>query len=184
MSNETQEEIIDDGQVHQEDNDSKELDFLTKPVEEMTTDDAEALRKFALTQKAQKEHFRKKANEPKEEKKPEAEEIKKNNTEQPDLTQEIDIRFLKRDGLSEDDIEQLKFIQAGLKAQGKNVTLMEAQSHELYKSYETNKSLSERKVKAQLISAGGGNFHGGKEMTEEEWESNRKNKADEILSRM
>lgn len=155
------------------------LDFLTKPVGEMTTDDAEALRKYALTQKAQKEHFKSKVSTTK----VETQTLIKPNTEQPNLTEEIDIRFLKRDGVSDEDLEQLKFIQAGLKATGKDVSLMEAQNHDLYKSYLGSKALEERRNRAQLISNGSAPDSSNK-MTEEDFESNRQAKAAALLERM
>lgn len=188
MSKEIEDILEEDEVIEEETQDETEtkvekkkqdLSFMDKPVEEWTTDDAEASRKYALTLKAQKEHFQKKANTTKVEAKPNL--LKQ---ETPNLTEEIDIRFLKRDGVSDEDIDQLKFIQAGLKAQGKDVSLMEAQNNELYKAYQSNKNLEAKREKAQLISSGQPLNDEGKPLTDEEFESKRKSMAEGILNRM
>jgi hypothetical protein len=179
---EDEEETIEETPIVETKSEKKKLDlsFMDKPADEWTTDDADAAKKYALTLKAQKEHFKAKAT-------AKVEEPNKLKQETPNLTnvsEEIDIRFMKRDGISDEDIEQLKFIQAGIKAQGKDVSLMEAQTNPLYQAYQENKKLQARRESAQIISSGQPLNSEGKPLTDEEFEAVRKADADAVLAKM
>lgn len=188
MSNEIDEILEDDEIIEEETQDEvietkkkgMDLSYLDKDPSEWTTDDAANAVKATKTLQFQKNHFQNKAKAVKTEAQP-----LKTNTEQPiNVLEEIDKRFLKQDGFTDEDLEQLKFIQAGLKAQGQDVTLVEAKSNTLYQAYQNNKAQEERKSRAQLISNGGSNFKDGKEMSDEERESAKNEAAASLLSQM
>lgn len=190
MSNEIEDILEDDEEETTEENTVEEakpeakkkmdLSYLDKDPSEWTTDDAANAQKATKTLQAQKNHFQAKAKAPKTEAKPLI-----TNVEQPiNVLEEMDKRFLQKDGVTDDEMEQLKFIQAASKAQGKEITLIEAQNNPLYQSYVSSKKLEERKNKAQLISNGSGVFKDGKEMSAEERAAAQDEKAKELLSRM
>lgn len=80
----------------------------------------------------------------------------KNPKEQPtvDIEEQIDLRFLKRDGLSDEQIADLKFIQAGQKAMGKSVSLMECVNDPMYKARQEQRDATVKRAKAQVDSNG------------------------------
>ncbi|MEI7942789.1 MAG: hypothetical protein WCH76_06440 [Candidatus Riflemargulisbacteria bacterium] len=97
------------------------------------------------------------------------------------VEEQIDLRFLQRDGLSDEDINQLKFIQAGARALGKNITLLEAQNNELYKAYQSGKELEVKRAKAQINSNGASGGSSAKVMTDEEHKAFAADKAAQLL---
>ena len=105
-------------------------------------------------------------------------------TEQVNLEEQIDLRFLQRDGLTAEDIDQLKFIQSGAKGTGKTITLLEAQNHPLYKAYRTEQDLLAKKARAQIIPGGGGGTSGKEAMTEDQHKTFAAEKAKAILDRL
>lgn len=193
MSNEIEDILEEDEEVIEEETPDEpkteakkgkmDLSYLDKDPSEWTTDDAANAQKATKTLQFQKKHFQEKAKTNKETK-VEAKPLI-TNTEQPiNVLEEMDKRFLKNDGVTDEDLDQLKFIQAGLKAQGKEVTLMEAQSNPLYKAYQETKVREAKKVNAQLISNGSGVFKDGKEMSAEERAAAQDEKAKELLNQM
>ena len=104
MENQLNEEVIT-----QHDANNNKPEFLNKPEEEWTTDDAIEAKKYAQTLYAQKEHWRTKATTPKEET-PKAEEqnnFNNNNNGNTD-SPKLEKLELKIDGYSDEEIE---FIQ-------------------------------------------------------------------------
>lgn len=165
----------------------KSEEEIEETTEEVTTDDLESLSKedlaaalIKLDASNKQLHARAVKAEAKAK---ERAEIIKPKQETINLTDEVDMRFLKRDGLSDEDIEQLKFIQAGQKAMGKDISLMEAQTHPLFQSFQSERQLKEKRERAQLIS-NGSSGGGQAKMSEEDWESKRKETADAILAKM
>lgn len=74
-------------------------------------------------------------------------------------------------GYEDDAIEHAKVIQAGLKAQGKDISLTEVTKHELFASWESNQETKKRREQAQLGASGSGSSSLAKpvsEMTEAE----------------
>ena len=146
-----------------------------------TLEDYEKLQKKLKTIEAQKEHWRKKATSKPLEKK---EDINKVNQENPDFEETMDVRFLKRDGYSEEDIEKLRIIKAGYASKGKNISLIDAVNDDLFKSIEEKRKLEEKKNKAQLSSSGKPLTYSKKEMTPDEFEKFRQSKSKEFLKNM
>lgn len=114
--------------------------------------------------------------------------LNKDKKEEPaNVGDEIDLRFLQRDGASEEDIKQLRFIQAAEKSQGRTISLIEAKNHNLYKAYEFQKAEEERKNKAQLAPGGGSGYSEETQkvadMPEEDHKKFAKEKANKILGR-
>ena len=125
------EEESEEDDSEDEDNDSPTLSYYEK------------LQKELKTLKAQKEHWRKKANlKPGESKDKPKEEIKKTNDNY--LTRDEAILLTK--GYDEDDIQQLKRIA------GDN-SLIEASNDPLFKAYKKEKQQKEKASKAQLSSS-------------------------------
>jgi hypothetical protein len=147
-----------------------------------TIEDYQKLKKEAETLKAQKEHWRKKAQTSRPEKK--GEELKKSNEKDVDFEESMDIRFLKRDGYTEEEIEKLKIIKAGYSSNGKVISLLDAVNDDLFKSIVESKKLQEKKDKAQLSSSGKPLSYSKKEMTPEEFEKFRQSKSKEFLNNM
>ncbi len=177
---ETNDEETDEETQDEETNDNSEDDTPT-------LEDYQRLKKEAETLKAQKEHWRKKAQASKldlSKDKSKQEEIKKTNQENPDFEETMDIRFLKRDGYSEEDIEKLRIIKAGYASQGKNITLIDAVNDELFKSIEEKRKLQEKKEKAQLGANGKPLSSTKEQMSPEEFEKFRKDKSKEFLRNM
>lgn len=99
----------------------------------------------------------------------------------------LDERLLQDKGMSSEDIAKLKFIQAGAKAQGRNISLVEAQQDELFKAYRANKEAEDRSQKAQIKPGGGSRSEAIKkvaEMSEEDHKKLAEEKANEVLSSM
>ena len=145
-----------------------------------TIEDYQRLKKEAETLKAQKEHWRKKA----QTSQPKGEALKKSNEKDVDFEESMDIRFLKRDGYSEEEIEKLKIIKAGYSSNGKVISLLDAVNDDLFKSIVESKKLQEKKDKAQLSSSGKPLSYSKKEMTPEEFEKFRQSKSKEFLNNM
>lgn len=143
-------------------------------------EDYEKLKKDLETLKAQKEHWRKKA----QTSQPKGEELKKSNEKDVDFEESMDIRFLKRDGYTEEEIEKLKIIKAGYSSNGKVISLLDAVNDDLFKSIVESKKLQEKKDKAQLSSSGKPLSYSKKEMTPEEFEKFRQSKSKEFLNNM
>lgn len=172
---ETQDEETNEETEEEEEDDEEQTDSDTPTLE-----DYERLQKELKTLKAQKEHWRKKATLKPEKK----EEINKVNQENSDFEEAMDIRFLKRDGYSEEDIEKLRIIKAGYASKGKNISLLDAVNDDLFKSIEEKRKLEEKKNKAQLSSSGRPLTYSKKEMTPEEFEKFRQSKSKEFLKNM
>ena len=172
LETETEEETLEDEETNEEDEDDSDVPSL---------EDYEALQKKLKTIEAQKEHWRKKATSKPLEKK---EDIKKTNQENPDFEETMDVRFLKRDGYTEEDIEKLRIIKAGYASKGKNISLIDAVNDELFKSIEEKRKLEEKKNKAQLSSSGKPLTYSKKEMTPDEFEKFRQSKSKEFLKNM
>jgi len=172
LETETEEETLEDEETNEEDEDDSDVPSL---------EDYEALQKKLKTIEAQKEHWRKKATSKPLEKK---EDIKKTNQENPDFEETMDVRFLKRDGYTEEDIEKLRIIKAGYASKGKNISLIDAVNDELFKSIEEKRKLEEKKNKAQLSSSGKPLTYSKKEMSPEEFEKFRQSKSKEFLKNM
>jgi len=166
------EELETEEESDEEDEDDSDVPSL---------EDYEALQKKLKTIEAQKEHWRKKATSKPLEKK---EDIKKTNQENPDFEEAMDVRFLKRDGYTEEDIEKLRIIKAGYASKGKNISLIDAVNDELFKSIEEKRKLEDRKNKAQLSSSGKPLTYSKKEMSPEEFEKFRQSKSKEFLKNM
>lgn len=172
LETETEEETLEDEETNEEDEDDSNTPSL---------EDYEALQKKLKTIEAQKEHWRKKATSKPLEKK---EDIKKTNQENLDFEETMDVRFLKRDGYTEEDIEKLRIIKAGYASKGKNISLIDAVNDELFKSIEEKRKLEEKKNKAQLSSSGKPLTYSKKEMSPEEFEKFRQSKSKEFLKNM
>ena len=172
LETETEEETLEDEETNEEDEDDSDVPSL---------EDYEALQKKLKTIEAQKEHWRKKATSKPLEKK---EDINKVNQENPDFEETMDVRFLKRDGYSEEDIEKLRIIKAGYASKGKNISLLDAVNDDLFKSIEEKRKLEEKKNKAQLSSSGKPLTYSKKEMTPDEFEKFRQSKSKEFLKNM
>ena len=91
------------------------------------------------------------------EKKQDKEESKANDS----LTKEEVVLFAK--GFEEEDLDKLKFIQAGYKATGKEISLKDAQQDEMFVAYLNNKEAKQKSEKAQLGTSSGGGFSADKE---------------------
>ena len=172
---ETEEENLEE-ETNEEETEEEQTDS-----DSPTLEDYEKLQKKLKTIEAQKEHWRKKATSKPLEKK---EDINKVNQENPDFEETMDVRFLKRDGYSEEDIEKLRIIKAGYASKGKNISLIDAVNDELFKSIEEKRKLEEKKNKAQLSSSGKPLTYSKKEMTPEEFEKFRQSKSKEFLKNM
>ena len=172
---ETEEENLEE-ETNEEETEEEQTDS-----DSPTLEDYEKLQKKLKTIEAQKEHWRKKATSKPLEKK---EDINKVNQENPDFEETMDVRFLKRDGYSEEDIEKLRIIKAGYASKGKNISLIDAVNDELFKSIEEKRKLEDRKNKAQLSSSGKPLTYSKKEMTPEEFEKFRQSKSKEFLKNM
>lgn len=102
-----------------------------------------------------------------------------------DMEEAIDIRFLKRDGFSDEDINKLRIIRDGAITSGITMTLVEAQNDEMFKAYKAKIDAEIKRKNAQLgASGGGGSNKSSKPMTEDEHKSFAEKRAQEILSRM
>jgi|BioPla2DNA2_1021312.scaffolds.fasta_scaffold110178_2 hypothetical protein len=185
---ETNDELEETEELETEELETEELETEEESDEEDEDDsdvpsleDYEALQKKLKTIEAQKEHWRKKATSKPLEKK---EDIKKTNQENPDFEEAMDVRFLKRDGYTEEDIEKLRIIKAGYASKGKNISLIDAVNDELFKSIEEKRKLEDRKNKAQLSSSGKPLTYSKKEMSPEEFEKFRQSKSKEFLKNM
>ena len=172
---ETEEENLEE-ETNEEETEEEQTDS-----DSPTLEDYEKLQKKLKTIEAQKEHWRKKATSKPLEKK---EDINKVNQENPDFEETMDVRFLKRDGYSEEDIEKLRIIKAGYASKGKNISLIDAVNDDLFKSIEEKRKLEEKKNKAQLSSSGKPLTYSKKEMTPEEFEKFRQSKSKEFLKNM
>jgi len=172
---ETEEENLEE-ETNEEETEEEQTDS-----DSPTLEDYEKLQKKLKTIEAQKEHWRKKATSKPLEKK---EDINKVNQENPDFEETMDVRFLKRDGYSEEDIEKLRIIKAGYASKGKNISLIDAVNDELFKSIEEKRKLEEKKNKAQLSSSGKPLTYSKKEMTPDEFEKFRQSKSKEFLKNM
>ena len=172
---ETEEENLEE-ETNEEETEEEQTDS-----DSPTLEDYEKLQKKLKTIEAQKEHWRKKATSKPLEKK---EDINKVNQENPDFEEAMDVRFLKRDGYSEEDIEKLRIIKAGYASKGKNISLIDAVNDELFKSIEEKRKLEEKKNKAQLSSSGKPLTYSKKEMTPDEFEKFRQSKSKEFLKNM
>jgi hypothetical protein len=181
------EETTEKNDEELEETEAEEVDEETNEEDEDDSDvpsleDYEALQKKLKTIEAQKEHWRKKAQTSRPEKK--GEELKKSNEKDVDFEELMDIRFLKRDGYTEEDIEKLKIIKAGYASNGKSVSLIDAVNDELFKSFVEKKKLQEKKEKAQLSPSGKPLSSSQKEMSPEEFEKFRQSKSKEFLRNM
>ena len=176
LETETEEETLEDEETNEEETEEEQTDS-----DSPTLEDYEKLQKKLKTIEAQKEHWRKKATSKPLEKK---EDINKVNQENPDFEETMDVRFLKRDGYSEEDIEKLRIIKAGYASKGKNISLIDAVNDELFKSIEEKRKLEEKKNKAQLSSSGKPLTYSKKEMTPDEFEKFRQSKSKEFLKNM
>lgn len=172
---ETEEENLEE-ETNEEETEEEQTDS-----DSPTLEDYEKLQKKLKTIEAQKEHWRKKATSKPLEKK---EDINKVNQENPDFEEAMDVRFLKRDGYSEEDIEKLRIIKAGYASKGKNISLIDAVNDDLFKSIEEKRKLEEKKNKAQLSSSGKPLTYSKKEMTPDEFEKFRQSKSKEFLKNM
>jgi len=172
---ETEEENLEE-ETNEEETEEEQTDS-----DSPTLEDYEKLQKKLKTIEAQKEHWRKKATSKPLEKK---EDINKVNQENPDFEETMDVRFLKRDGYTEEDIEKLRIIKAGYASKGKNISLIDAVNDELFKSIEEKRKLEDRKNKAQLSSSGKPLTYSKKEMSPEEFEKFRQSKSKEFLKNM
>jgi len=172
---ETEEENLEE-ETNEEETEEEQTDS-----DSPTLEDYEKLQKKLKTIEAQKEHWRKKATSKPLEKK---EDINKVNQENPDFEETMDVRFLKRDGYSEEDIEKLRIIKAGYASKGKNISLIDAVNDDLFKSIEEKRKLEEKKNKAQLSSSGKPLTYSKKEMTPDEFEKFRQSKSKEFLKNM
>ncbi len=172
---ETEEENLEE-ETNEEETEEEQTDS-----DSPTLEDYEKLQKKLKTIEAQKEHWRKKATSKPLEKK---EDINKVNQENPDFEETMDVRFLKRDGYSEEDIEKLRIIKAGYASKGKNISLLDAVNDDLFKSIEEKRKLEEKKNKAQLSSSGKPLTYSKKEMTPDEFEKFRQSKSKEFLKNM
>jgi len=172
---ETEEENLEE-ETNEEETEEEQTDS-----DSPTLEDYEKLQKKLKTIEAQKEHWRKKATSKPLEKK---EDINKVNQENPDFEETMDVRFLKRDGYTEEDIEKLRIIKAGYASKGKNISLIDAVNDELFKSIEEKRKLEDRKNKAQLSSSGKPLTYSKKEMTPDEFEKFRQSKSKEFLKNM
>jgi len=99
---------------------------------------------------------------------------------------EIDNRvekiLLKREGMETDGVELLEKIQKVAKLDGKDITLTDAQSDPLFKSYKEKQEREKRKRDAQISgSSGGGAVNRSKPLTEEEHNDLVKKKSRELL---
>jgi hypothetical protein len=176
LETETEEETLEDEETNEEETEEEQTDS-----DSPTLEDYEKLQKKLKTIEAQKEHWRKKATSKPLEKK---EDINKVNQENPDFEETMDVRFLKRDGYTEEDIEKLRIIKAGYASKGKNISLIDAVNDELFKSIEEKRKLEDRKNKAQLSSSGKPLTYSKKEMSPEEFEKFRQSKSKEFLKNM
>ena len=176
LETETEEETLEDEETNEEETEEEQTDS-----DSPTLEDYEKLQKKLKTIEAQKEHWRKKATSKPLEKK---EDINKVNQENPDFEETMDVRFLKRDGYSEEDIEKLRIIKAGYASKGKNISLLDAVNDDLFKSIEEKRKLEEKKNKAQLSSSGKPLTYSKKEMTPDEFEKFRQSKSKEFLRNM
>jgi hypothetical protein len=172
---ETEEENLEE-ETNEEETEEEQTDS-----DSPTLEDYEKLQKKLKTIEAQKEHWRKKATSKPLEKK---EDINKVNQENPDFEEAMDVRFLKRDGYTEEDIEKLRIIKAGYASKGKNISLIDAVNDDLFKSIEEKRKLEEKKNKAQLSSSGKPLTYSKKEMTPDEFEKFRQSKSKEFLKNM
>lgn len=172
---ETEEENLEE-ETNEEETEEEQTDS-----DSPTLEDYEKLQKKLKTIEAQKEHWRKKATSKPLEKK---EDINKVNQENPDFEETMDVRFLKRDGYTEEDIEKLRIIKAGYASKGKNISLIDAVNDDLFKSIEEKRKLEDRKNKAQLSSSGKPLTYSKKEMTPDEFEKFRQSKSKEFLKNM
>lgn len=175
LETETEEENLEE-ETNEEETEEEQTDS-----DSPTLEDYEKLQKKLKTIEAQKEHWRKKATSKPLEKK---EDINKVNQENPDFEETMDVRFLKRDGYTEEDIEKLRIIKAGYASKGKNISLIDAVNDELFKSIEEKRKLEDRKNKAQLSSSGKPLTYSKKEMSPEEFEKFRQSKSKEFLKNM
>ena len=175
LETETEEENLEE-ETNEEETEEEQTDS-----DSPTLEDYEKLQKKLKTIEAQKEHWRKKATSKPLEKK---EDINKVNQENPDFEETMDVRFLKRDGYSEEDIEKLRIIKAGYASKGKNISLLDAVNDDLFKSIEEKRKLEEKKNKAQLSSSGKPLTYSKKEMTPDEFEKFRQSKSKEFLRNM
>lgn len=159
-------EPIDENQEEIE----EEVEEVVLDDDTPTLEDFEAAQKAIKTLKAQKEHWKKKAeqvkpNEPiekKEEKKPE---LKKTNTEQISSSEIVEMSRLAARGYSDEEMDLLKDIK---NLKGLN-NLTEAIESPLFKATKEQKELEAKKAKAQLPPSGRSTlFKDGKEPTKED----------------
>jgi hypothetical protein len=178
---ETNDELETEEENLEEETNEEETEEEQTDSDSPTLEDYEKLQKKLKTIEAQKEHWRKKATSKPLEKK---EDINKVNQENPDFEEAMDVRFLKRDGYTEEDIEKLRIIKAGYASKGKNISLLDAVNDDLFKSIEEKRKLEEKKNKAQLSSSGKPLTYSKKEMTPDEFEKFRQSKSKEFLKNM
>ena len=157
--------VEDDKEIEEEEVEDIEIDDTP------TLEDFEKAQKAIKTLKAQKEHWRKKANtqvvadkpiEKKEEKKPES---KKSNTEQVNSSEIVELSRLAARGYSDEEMELLKDIK---NLKGYN-NLTEAIESPLFKANKEQKELEQKKAKAQLPPSGRSSiFKEGQEPTKDD----------------
>jgi len=108
----------------------------------------------------------------------------KSNKQNTDLEEAMDVRFLKRDGFTDEDIDKLRVIRDGYKSLGKEITLVDATNDDLFKGIVERKKQEEKRSKAQL-GASSKNFMSKKsKMSDEEFEKYRQDKSKEFLKSM
>jgi len=175
---------------------SENSDVQVEDVKEPTYEDYQALAKknkqlFARAKKAEDEAKAIKAADEAakaaEEAAKAAEAEKLNNKPEQSTDDAIDLRFLQRDGATEEDIAKLRQIQAGAKAMGKTISLVEAQQDELYQAYQERKKAQDRSDKAQLNPNGSAHSEAQakvSKMTDEEHAEFARQKAEEAKRNM
>jgi hypothetical protein len=184
---EKNDEELEETETEEEESNEEELEDEEdeEDDEEDNSEDVDELKKKLKTAQAQKEHWRKKANlKPDKSKDKSKEEINKPSKQNDEIEESMDIRFLKRDGFTDEDIDKLKIIKAGYAANGKDVSLIDATNDELFKSIVEKKKLQEKKEKAQLSPSGKPISHSNKKMSPEEFEKFRQDKSKEFLKNM
>jgi len=158
-----------------------------KSEEELTVDDYKKLQEKAdKLEKANKDLYQRAKKAEAKAKEVKAEPLK-NNAEQEDKVTKADVEilFLQDKGLDDEEIQQLRKIQAGEKATGKSISLIEAQKDPLFVAYKERKGAEDKKRKAQLgASGGGGSAPKEKKMTNEEHKTFAQTKAQEYLANM
>lgn len=99
-------------------------------------------------------------------------------------SEQVEVMFLQRDGITAEEIDMLKTIQLGNKAQGKDVTLTEAMQDPLYASYKQNKDMLAKQEAAQVGAARGGRTEKQSTMTPEEHKDFARKKSLELLEQL